>query len=394
MAVDPPTKPPISPSLSPEVKPAGPHEGVPAAPVSTIPAVRIQDAYRPTLPRSVIQAMQRFISRQDRGGNIVDLIKQNLPKGDSPKGASTPEAKTTYSVKEGKLVAVNPGKIQKEVKEGGEKGEGRELSSFEKIFVARFTKGLSLGEEQPSGRLVFGKKSQTEWSTFFEKMSPFAFEKTATLEGIKEMIFRGLFGQSVVSDLLMTSGKMDKFARLLMTSEGMTTTLANLTPGEAIAPGLVTTGSEVTYTALSHKPVKPEPADLAARGVAQAREQMNSFLNISSQAQNLALRDLNLQEKYGPERTRDQGEIVGTGEPLRKKGGLLSALFGRKKKKGFGLGDDEESGVPFFVPWFLGPAKRRDRTMPGKPRWFIILTYLTAIAAFLLAITFALKFLL
>lgn len=359
----------------------------PSEPVAPEVSPPPQPTDRFVVPRQLLQVMRQLLPHNDRGGSLVDLIRQKIgPKqGESPQGV-----KPTYTLREGKMVAINPAKLQKEVKEGGGKvREEGNLTLFEKIFMARYTEGYRFEEGQPEGRFVFGKKGEGEWGGFFEKMRPFAFEKTVSLSEIRDLIFRGLFGEKMVSDLRFANGKSDKFARLSIASQEAAAKLAQLTPGEIVAPTLLAAGSEITYTALSYKPVGQAAVDAAAQASAQAREQLDrGFLNVSAQSQNLALRELNLEQKYGAGRATLMTETV---PGVRKKGGLLGAIFGRKKRSGSGLGE-EEGGMPLFVPWFLSPIKQRRLGQGGRVKWYVILTYFVVTTTFLLAVIFALKF--
>ena len=262
-------------------------------------------------------------------------------------------------VKSKKFIAENA------LKEGAKSEKSidqKTLSKFEKMLVKRFQQGQTIAQENKSGRANLPKKSKSEWREFFSKFSHRNSLRKTSLKNIKEMIFRGVVtgkGKGVViSDLALSSGRLEKFIRFRVMSQ-LASILSQLKPGEGIPKEMLAklNAQELIYMALAARRGKnfafaPKATEgKFTKGAIEERAASNLSMPLS--------------------------------EDLKKKAKLLKG----KKLGGFGgalYNKDGEGEAPYrrFVPWWL-PDMRKPN---GKWNFSRILFYLSLIAVAIIGI--------
>jgi hypothetical protein len=305
-----------------------------------------------------------------------------------------------------------------------------ELSAFEKIFMAHFEGGLSIGEKLQAGQFKFLTKSEKAWAEFFQRFAPFALEKKVKAGDIEMLVFRGLFKDTpqqqatkgeaggkapllfLVSDMKFPDGKTDKFARLQIQGQELLQTMSEQQPGSVLGKDLLTRiaeklgGEEFSYLSLSHRIVNPDMVDKTKNPIAEAYrtpEQMKEAAiregtRDVSQGIALAARteqliaeklDINLKQARGDLGAVERRGGEGQGMPGVDLGGLF---LGKKKKKGMGTGAgyDETGGQTPYVPWWL--AMTRPKKFKGKPRWWVPFLYFLGASALALAAVYAVRY--
>ena len=364
---------------------------------------RAHDSYQPISLRNLLQAMKQALSRHDPGAKITDLAKAEAAKtekGERTGRGEKREGGAGFVIREGRLTEIRPEVVGSEVLQESVRGREKEKATaekepglFEKIFVGRFRDGKTLGEPTPQGRGVFAEKGEKEWVAFFQKMLPFAFEKKVSPDQFKEFVFRGIVQNRMVSDFRLADGKTDKFAQMEIPTETALAQLKGLTPGETVLPEAVLQKGqpEVVYTALSHKPVTKEGIEAASRAASQATEKMTKTLfDLTPQAQSLAARGLNLSDKF--DTGLAQAQTVEPAIAELPKGGWLSILLGRKRRRGITDDDPWVNHPSVFVPWYFAPFQRRLQKVPGRPKWYWVFVSATVATILIVAVMFAVKF--
>ncbi len=304
-----------------------------------------------------------------------------------------------------------------------ELAEKKELSLFEKVFLARFDGKLEIGEKLEQGTFKFLGKTEKAWAEFFQKFLPFTLQKKGKVTELEGLVFRGLLKPAgekkdgekgmVVSDLLFVNGKSDKFARLEIQSRPLLEKLASLMPGDLLAQAIVAEwigGPEFAYLALSHKIVQPEvekgtqnplvesyrtPEQMKEAAIREGVREISQGIALSARTEQLIAErlDIDLKPPRGEGaldlRTR---EVEQRGESGIRFGAIF---FGKKRKKGLFGGMFEEgagSTEPVFVPWYQQIF--RPRKLSGKPKWYVPLIYFVSASAAVLFTFYVFRFLL
>ncbi len=267
-------------------------------------------------------------------------------------------------------------------------GEGpKEITLFEKVFLARFQDQAPLGEELPKGEARFLAKPEGKWVEFFQKFLPFTVERRGRATDLEALVYRGLLkGASeaqVVSDLRFVSGKTEKFARLGVPDTVVMDSLAQLTPGDRMAPetlvGIAKPGEgegEFAYLAISHRIENPSAAKLASNPATESNRQAGLDYQ--------GLEGGRFRETQGIALSARTEQLMAERLAIHPRGVPTGPRMGRKRA-GSSEGDFAEGGT-VFVPWFeraLGFKKHS-----GKPRWWVPLLYFGLIAS-LVFIAFA-----
>ncbi len=397
------------------------------------------DRYTPKTLNEVIRNLKGLLNfRAGKGYELASKADhQTQQEGVSPEGQallhSLFQGEATELGGAQKLPAeILPDSIKQELKKtldekgkpfaksGSEKG----LSLFEKVFLARYEGGLSMGEQTlPEGKQSFAMKTEEQQQKFFLKTSPLAQEKKSKLAEIKAAVFRGLFnfvtkdGQklqklpanlqeqlllagTLVSDLTLANGRVEKFARMELKGQTLLQQLATLLPGDAIGQTLLAEmagGADLTYLSLSHQIVRPElllavsqelgmtveqlrfelgeaMANGDDKGVAEAMRRIGQGMALSSRAEQMASQALDLNWRTAVQPKDARPEIIALVDRREASAGSGLAgflgLFGKKRRRTAGY--DTEI-VPGFVPWYR--LVMNQRNWKQHPKWFVILTY-------------------
>lgn len=118
------------------------------------------------------------------------------------------------------------------------------LSEFEKLLVERFEQAKKIEEESKDGKAKFLAKTVEEWRAFFDKFLHRTVKKTADLAEIQEFLFRGMVKKGdakavLISDIILNSGRTDKFARFGVLYHKISDFLSKLLPGDAVAKNAI-----------------------------------------------------------------------------------------------------------------------------------------------------------
>lgn len=146
-------------------------------------------------------------------------------------------------------------------------------NSFEEILKEMFS-GKELVPNTPTGKEAqFMGKTASEWNSFFSNMLNMGNAETPVTRNMAELaeaLFRGLYQQTLVSDLNFADGKKvvaDKFARILVDNPDLLEALRKLNPGDKLPPDLLAKlGEKLSYVQLTHL---PQVASTAAREAAR-----------------------------------------------------------------------------------------------------------------------------
>ncbi|OGQ65845.1 MAG: hypothetical protein A3F89_07765 [Deltaproteobacteria bacterium RIFCSPLOWO2_12_FULL_50_11] len=409
------------------------------------PQIRVQlDQYNPQILNRVMDNVRQLVTLRPTTQHHIQTLVQNREEG-------PPTATREFSLRGGQLQEIQPRQLQEAVaqespplqrgnlpqgRQGvmvpGEGREVRELTLFEKIFLARFKDGIPLGRALEKGEHCFRPKSEGDWKGFFQRVGDYLYSKTSEVKDIKEMIYRGLVGEKsqgqegaqkpvLVSDVVFQSGKADKFTQMAIASQSVAKTLGQLLPGNKIGESLIQEmgiKGALLYQALSYKPValqkaleQQDPMALLlqqqAKAAARAAEGMQRGTTaLSAQAQQMAAEGLDMPQVRlsgaltgieGRQAATDSiegragmaigGEIV---EKREKKG--LGRLFGFLWKKDKERGGEEAFGSTVFVPFFDWTLTRRGRAR-GRPKWYLALFWFMVIFAAVFAIVAFLRLL-
>lgn len=394
----------------PEIRPSEERPAVPSRPIEF--PKKLLDRFTPEFFNKVMHHLKSSLSfRTERGFELAAKRDwQTAGKGTLPKGPLV--------MKDGKLVAIDPKKVAKEV-QGELPGKGapaEDLTLFEKIVLARFEEGMVLGEKLEKGEARFLKKTEQGWTEFFQRFLPFTLERRAHVADLKSLIYRGLLKEAgqrpeqgtLVSDLKFLSGKLDKFARLQVQGSRILEEISRKMPGDELAQAMIAElagGTELVYKALSHRIVNPEAArDLAGAAAASYKSPekekeaairegtRDESLGIALSARTEQLIAERLDLNLRPVRAETDRDTRSRGAEER--GGTVLGVPSGKKKRGFfsGLFDEGEASGGVFVPWY--EQVLRPRKFPGKVRWWVLLIYFTALATAGLAAVYVVKFLL
>lgn len=289
------------------------------------------DQFSKTAVNELLEQMRKSVTRQgDQQFDPARLVRQ---------AQGTPTVKTE--------------ELRSEMRQAMQAGKGAGLSSFEKVFMEFFAGLRKIAVLLKKGKKKFKKKKKDEWKEFFERLFPYAKEKKTEMQRIRELVFRGLSdedprlvsqpctakGTVLVADIVFTSGRSDKFARLPLSPNGTIAELKALKPGDRIDEALLQkclgTG-ELEYLSLYYKPVRSAlPSQMGselaqnlqrqADAAARAHEAMsNTSMGISSHAANLASERVKKGQR--PPQSDDVG-VADKGDA--EKHSLFQKLFGK-----------------------------------------------------------------
>lgn len=229
------------------------------------------------------------------------------------------------------------------------------LSRFEQVLLKRFEGGSKVAQEAQEGRSSFFKKTADQWRSFFGHFVQRTVKRHVSVNHVDSWVYRGLVQKNakatVISDLALINGQVEKFARFRLSSEAqnLAQRLNLLEPGAQLSRQDLQgqTTEELEYLA-----IKNAEADSSWN---QAPTQ-GKFLK-TAQAEEKVAGDLGLQMSAAQkEKTLRQKK--------QKKGGGFS-----------GLGEDAPPEEPAyqFVPWYSSFLPKQK----GPTRWFVVVTYIT-----------------
>lgn len=217
------------------------------------------------------------------------------------------------------------------------------FSRFEAALLKRFEGGEEIAFRQPEGEKSFLKKTAEQWHNFFSHFMGRTVKRTASLENIREWFFRGFVEKSaratVISDLAMAGGQMEKFARIRLTSaETLAAFFAKLEPGARISKEELRRflAGDLEYLAIK----QGEGSEAV-----WARAPLKGKFLESAAAEAMVAGDLGVQLE-GQAREKER---------------ILREMVGRKKGTGWGgggggfFGEKEGGDAPpqeQFIPWW------------------------------------------
>lgn len=148
------------------------------------------------------------------------------------------------------MVKDRPGK--EEVK------QERKISEFEKMVIERFEEGKQLEQSIKDGKAKFLEKTVEQWRAFFEKFMGRTAKQSADMKEIQEFLYRGLVKKDaakavLISDIILSSGKTEKFARFSILHQKLSDLFAKLMPGDTINKANIADGllsEKLLYLAL------------------------------------------------------------------------------------------------------------------------------------------------
>jgi hypothetical protein len=234
-----------------------------------------------------------------------------------------------------------------EKKEPTAQEKERALSEFERLIVERFEQGRKIEQASQEGRTNFLSKTVEQWRSFFDKFLHRTVKKSAELAEIQEFLFRGLVKKNdaksvLISDIILNSGKTDKFARFAVMHQNLSDMLSKLMPGDRLAAQSLADGLMAdTLMYLAINPVGGEAEILTGM---QPRQGMFGAEAMEARvAEELGIS----QDKGGP--SQAQRGMLARGK--KKRSGMLGWMFG-----------DEEAPVDdsgqFIPAWQWGTLKR------------------------------------
>jgi len=239
----------------------------------------------------------------------------------------------------------------------------RLLSAFEQMILARFEGGQKVAQESPDGKAKFLAKTEAQWKEFFQSFLDRLVAKKVSFEDIREFLFRGLIPKGnkgiVISDMVLSDGRVEKFIRFSVIAEALAA-LKALLPGDAFGSERLAgmTGEEFMYLALAvgrGKDMATSPLPTAGKFMLGSTEEK-------------AAQDLGIA-------IGGQQMVKGTGGKARGGRALFTGLFER--------GEGEPEDLPYqFIPWWHWANLK----MPAKSRWATVAFYIALLAMGLLGI--------
>ncbi|OGQ45762.1 MAG: hypothetical protein A3H42_00580 [Deltaproteobacteria bacterium RIFCSPLOWO2_02_FULL_46_8] len=228
------------------------------------------------------------------------------------------------------------------------------LSRFEQILLKRFEGGSKVAQEAQEGRSSFFKKTADQWRSFFSHFVQRTVKRHVSVEHVDSWVYRGLVQKNakatVISDLALTNGQVEKFARFRLSSEAqnLAQRLNLLEPGAQLSRQDLQgqSAEELEYLA-----IKNAEADSSWN---QAPTQ-GKFLK-TAQAEEKVAGDLGLQMSAGQKEKALR-------QKKQKRGGSFS---------GFGEESPPEEPAYQFVPWYSSFLPKQK----GPTRWFVVVTYI------------------
>ena len=220
-------------------------------------------------------------------------------------------------------------------------------NSFEEILKQMFSGAESVPNTPTGKEAQFMGKTASEWNAFFSNMLQLGNAETPVTRNTAELaeaLFRGLYQQTLVSDLNFTDGGKvvaDKFARILVDNPDLLEALQKLKPGDKLSPELLTKlGEKLSYVQLTHL---PQVASTAAREAA---------------------RDAALATLRNPANV----------------GALASLEKALKKERRFGLSLGASGLPPGLIPSFLAQRKTEGEIRAGRAKFWVYFAYSVAAA--------------
>lgn len=262
--------------------------------------------------------------------------------------------------------------FQGQQQQAGEPAAKRPLTAFEKMILERFERGVKVAKESEDGKAHFFEKSDSDWKSFFKKFLPRTLWRKTEVDNVKELIYRGLMSlkgsadsKMLVSDLIMTNGRIEKFIRFQILAEKFGL-LPKMQPGNAVTAEALTQlvdAQTLKYLALASKHKGPEftTGMEATKGL---------FATKKTEA--------HVAEQLG---------ITLAGHET-----ASHATSGRAKRRGLGglMGDgnevlDDQQGR--FIPWWSWDRENRS----GQRNWFVPVALITFLALMGIAAVLLLK---
>lgn len=262
------------------------------------------------------------------------------------------EAKKPLSemlVKEGKLFRKGGKGYENYLADPGQKASAPELkaaeqrlqkllSQFEKLLLKRFEKGEEFFQTVEKGKFTFFQKTAKQWRAFFSRFLQRTVKRRVPMQQLQESVFRGFVQKqakgTMISDLMLRSGAMEKFARMKVVQENqqLMRFLSQLKPGTRISAEDLKKFLTGDLEYLAIKQGEKES------GWAKAPQKGKFFESAQTEAR--VAGNLGLQ----------------LGEQLKEKGKVLRDLQGRRKGVGgFGPGEEGSGGNEpreQFIPWW------------------------------------------
>lgn len=279
-----------------------------------------------------------------------------MPKGAEEAKRSLPERlahiveHVLHQMKEGKLEKAEPkkyanylGEVKGKLPPEGAPKEARPtrpLSQFELAVLERFEEAKEIEKPIQDNQPHFLAKTVEEWRAFFQKFVARMIGKSVELDNVRELTYRGVVKKGetkgiVVSDLLLATGKMEKFARFSVLMEKVGEFLAKLIPGEILLKQVVQdgiAGNKLRYLAIGPPATEPEAAAFKPReGIftgAATEERIAEELGIA-------------RDKGSPQMAQAEARVGKRGK--RRASGFAKLLWGEEE-------EFEEGGQ--FVPWW------------------------------------------
>ncbi len=244
------------------------------------------------------------------------------------------------------------------------------FSRFEKALLKRFEGGEEMTRQAEEGRFSFLKKTAQGWRDFFSHFAKRTVKRNISMEAVQEFIFRGLVRKdsktTVISDLALVTGQLEKFARfrLNLSAMNLAERLNLLEPGTKLSASELKEGQgeKLEYLAIKSAESEASYAKAATKG---------KFFG-TAQTEEKVANDLGLQ----------------LGAQLKEKEKILRNM--RSKKKGGGLFGETQEEAPFdeeknFIPWWQpGPLIRSK----GPMRWFVAVSYLIILSLLVIGILY------
>lgn len=224
------------------------------------------------LPRLIQRTLQKIeasaVFRTFKlAGRDVVVVDRREEKAAAKEGAATPEAKPDEAKKikeeskkpieemilmRGKLsparekeyenfLADPAGRLRMPEQKAAEERLLKLLTKFEKILLKRFEGGEEMASPKQEGEASFLRKTVEQWRQFFSRFVSRTVLRSVSPEQLAEGLFRGLVQKAaratVISDLALTNGQVEKFARIpLQTPEqALQVFLQKLEPGTKLS---------------------------------------------------------------------------------------------------------------------------------------------------------------
>ncbi len=382
-----------------------------------------------------------MLHRNDRGAEIGFLQRRHEGRQASDPASRSPSGRPgTMVMREGRMVALpekseNAGhsqaqtssspSVRPQARLSPSAAGNQDLSSFEKSFLAHFEGGALLGEKLPPGLQRFLKKAIQEWKALFAHLAPFETKKSAKASDLQAVIFRGLVeaegGQGaplLIADLKLPAapGRLqptwEKLVRLALSSTGgsieaqnsLFTAFTGMNPGEALPEALVREliaflGSEISYTALSHRVTDPQAVNDQNRAIVESYQSPEQVLEnalregsrratpgiaLDARTERLMAETLDF-PRFSESRIEGGAEDKGIvserpdasvpTDPRSPESTRTAKGSSSKRKNLWGKFPNQESGDPSFpllLPWL---QKSNPQSFRGRPRWYIAFSY-------------------